>query len=251
MDRHDEISGRGARPDHTCEEIAPLLSAAALGALDEPERSQVEQHLDWCPRCQAAMAREQRIVDLLPLTVPQHQPPDALRARTLAALAPEPTPLLLRARVWVAAAAAVLLLFLLGGNLLLWSQLQDARTDLQAIEERRAQLASAPMVWFDLAADQPGADARGTLCAVENGDIAWLIVYRLPTLPADATYQAWLVTGETRVDAGVFTVDEQGRGFLTIWLDQPLESFDALGVTTEPAGGSPAPTGPRMLIGTL
>ena len=56
--------------DH--DEVATLLGAYALDALDELEHKRVERHLKRCPRCQAEITRHQYVVALL--GVPQ--PPD-------------------------------------------------------------------------------------------------------------------------------------------------------------------------------
>jgi len=53
----------------------------------------------------------------------------------------------------------------------------------------------------------------------------------------------WLTrAGEAPRSAGLFTVDEAGSGALVFEIAEPIESFNRVGVTAEPAGGSPGPT---------
>jgi hypothetical protein len=49
----------------------------------------------------------------------------------------------------------------------------------------------------------------------------------------------------------VFSVTPQGYGCLLILSPLPLGSYQRLGITEEPAGGSPGPTGRRVLGGSL
>lgn len=245
-----------------CEEIRPLLSAVAIGALDADEAAGVAQHLLECRECRQELDRLSDTVDLIGFAVPQAEPPASLRAAFLSQLgddaavppgrAPTPVTRVLPWR-WIASVAAALIVVLLAGNIGL--QLRDTNSAAPAEPtQASATRASVPLVWYDVAAAGPQAGkATGFLCAQETGRLAWLIVQDLPALPAGKTYQAWLSNGDERIDAGTFTVDDKGRGFLTIRLSsgQSLEHYTTLGVTEEPNGGSPTPSGQRYLIASL
>ena len=82
-----------------------------------------------------------------------------------------------------------------------------------------------------------------------DGDHGTLVVDGLPVLTEAEQYQLWLIRDGERTDGGVFSVDRRGYGSMWVHADEPLDSFDSFGVTLEPAGGSPGPTGPRMLGG--
>jgi hypothetical protein len=84
----------------------------------------------------------------------------------------------------------------------------------------------------------------------ENG-AAFLYTDRLPALTPDLAYQLWLIRDGKRTNGGVFQVDAQGRGTLIFWPPEPLDSYDALGISTEPAMGSEAPTTPPVAFGEL
>jgi hypothetical protein len=49
------------------------------------------------------------------------------------------------------------------------------------------------------------------------------------------------------MSGAVFSVDEDGYRGLEIESDEPLQDFESFGITVEPAGGSPGPTGDRVL----
>jgi hypothetical protein len=71
-------------------------------------------------------------------------------------------------------------------------------------------------------------------------------------LPSGRAYELWLIPSEgSPVDAGVFNTDSQGNGQVILpSLPQGLAA-KAFAVTIEPAGGVPAPTGPKVLIGLV
>ena len=71
---------------------------------------------------------------------------------------------------------------------------------------------------------------------------------RLPALAQGTTYQLWLLTADGPVNAGVFTVDSEGRA--TLATEKPPNvprPVVAAAVTVEPAGGRPMPTGTTVL----
>jgi anti-sigma-K factor RskA len=74
----------------------------------------------------------------------------------------------------------------------------------------------------------------------------------LQPLPAGRTYELWLVPTEgSPVGAGLFNTDSRGNGqVILLSLPQGLTA-KAFAVTIEPAGGVPAPTGPKVLIGLV
>jgi anti-sigma-K factor RskA len=75
---------------------------------------------------------------------------------------------------------------------------------------------------------------------------------RLPALPAGKTYQLWFVPANAApISAGLIAPDAQGAA--TVHFATPAGTparIAALAVTLEPAGGVPAPTGDKYLVGT-
>ena len=80
-----------------------------------------------------------------------------------------------------------------------------------------------------------------------------MLVYdgQLETAPADKSYQLWLVpaTGNP-ISAGVFN---PSTGKTSHWIIKlpPGTVPKAFAVTLEPAGGTPQPTGPKVLVGPV
>ena len=102
-----------------------------------------------------------------------------------------------------------------------------------------------------LAGDDSTPATTGYLMVFPGENNGSLTVDNAPALQPGFQYQVWLVEDGQRISGGVFSVNDQGYGVLQITADRPLDRFDRLGVTVEPAGGSPDPTGARILGGDL
>ena len=232
----------------THEEVMEQLPALALGALQENEAAEVRLHLAGCASCRAELAAFQGVTGRLGLAVPQVAPPAGLKSRLMervgerqpaAAGARQPAWLerlanLLRRPIpaWsLAGGAALALVLVLGVSLL-----------LPAGEQ-------APLRTIALAGTAAAPDATGVLVISADGEYGSLVVDGLPDLDAVRQYQLWLIRNGQRVSGGVFSVHE-GYAVMEIVSPQPLDSYDAFGITIEPAGGSPGPTGEKVLGST-
>jgi len=80
--------------------------------------------------------------------------------------------------------------------------------------------------------------------ASETADAALLLPAGLPAAPEGSTWQAWTVSGDEAVSAGVFDVGE-GEA---VALGGGVSGVEAVAVTLEPAGGSAAPTTDPVLV---
>ncbi len=99
------------------------------------------------------------------------------------------------------------------------------------------------------AGEESGAYAI-VICDPER-TIGILYAEHLPPLPPNMAYQVWLLQGETRISAGLFTAQADGTGKLIFQAPQPISTYDAVGITPEPATGSPGPTAPPVIKGPL
>lgn len=230
-------------PNQTHDDITDLIPAYALGALDADEAAQVEQHLTTCARCQADLAAYEAVTDMLPQAAQKIEPSPALKKRLLAqiqttntAVPPAPS----RWQTWidnlhqlwrtprwqpVLALAAVAVLI---AAFALWQQ--------------------APPVpqQIELTATNAAPDAEGVIEIATNGR-ATLTVNGLPPLAAEQQYQLWLIEDGQRASGAIFSVSDTGAATVTITAERPLATYSAFGITIEPAGGSPGPTGERVL----
>lgn len=138
----------------------------------------------------------------------------------------------------------------------------DLQTQVGALEDENRALRQEITVRDDLLAQftAPGAvtvsigdvtgenpAAVGALTRNPESGEATLRVANLPPLDPDATYQAWVIVGETPISAGTFTVDGTGAGSHILSGDIPPQ-FDAIGVSLEPAGGSETPTPGNIIL---
>lgn len=90
-------------------------------------------------------------------------------------------------------------------------------------------------------------EAQGTLTIdPNNGQSGVLVVRDLPPL-VGGSYQLWLIKDGKRTDGGVFNTDAMGSHQLSIQAPIPLNSYQAFGITIEPDGGSPGPTGNKVM----
>lgn len=233
-----------ANIDHNA--LKELLPAYALNALDEAELGLVNQHLSDCLECQQELAGYAAVVDLLPMAVPTVTGGPDLKERLLARVAAEKEPVfapqsavtrpsfwsqlarLFGERPWQPAAVLVLIGIIIAG-FWLWRQAAPSTAE------------------FAFTSTESAPDAFGTLIVEDDGRTGTLSVTGLPTLPVDQQYQLWLIKDGERANGGVFSVDDGGDGRLHIEAPLPLADYAAFGVTIEPAGGSPGPTGPRVL----
>jgi anti-sigma-K factor RskA len=144
------------------------------------------------------------------------------------------------APAWGMAGLAVLLLLAFSVGLL-WARANQPPAPESATTLRTVALEAAPVA--------PGA--TGMLVISLDGEHGTLVVDALPVLPESQEYQLWLVKNEMRVSGGVFGVSKDGYGAVWVHAPDALASYETAGVTIEPAGGSPYPTGDRVLYGDL
>lgn len=242
------------RPD---EEHSVEVEALALGALDTAERSAAEAHLATCAACRARYATAREVAALLALAAPDVAPPPSLGSRIVARALAER-----QARRWPIAwgwlAAAAVFIAVLGWNAALQMQLQAQtqtiaalRAQLTTHETAVSVLAQGTPLARPLVGDAPAPQAQGMLYLDPEGTTGLLVVRDLPPPPPGKVYQLWLIRDGQRASGGLFSVDERGSAMLIVRAPQPLRTYQAVGVTAEPAGGSPGPTSPRIIGGRL
>lgn len=219
----------------------------ALGCLDAAEAAELERHLRGCAECRAELAEYEALTDALALAAADAEPSPALRGRLLAAAAPAPAPTPIHRRapprprgaarsfhprqMWPALAVVALAAVVLGG--LLWAA--------------AGRLLGGPVIALTPTEFAPGAS--GEMRLNRAGDAATLVVEGLPALPPDRQYQLWLVRGDERDTGAIFSVDPTGWAEVLVALPRAAADYERFGITIEPAGGSPRPTGEGVLRG--
>lgn len=228
-----------------------LIPAYALGAADGGERELLETHLRTCEACQALLRDYQQLHEELLYTVPQISARAGLTEELRKRLnrdaihrsaTPREIPFWRRPGLALILAALLLLVITNGYWIGRTVRAERAVTTI-------AQLTKAPGIALEVSTAD--SHASGVVYTQAGARVALLCVYDLPTLDATHTYQAWFIRGDERISGGVFQIDGAGYGVLLLQAQEALDNFDGLGITVEPVGGSPAPTTPRVMVGSL
>jgi anti-sigma-K factor RskA len=228
--------------------VSELLPDYVLDVLTDEETNRVAEHLAVCQACQDEYHGLQLAADELPLALAQTAPPPALKTRLMGeiharnartARVSQPSIwgqlgafLRKSAPAWGLAMIAVLAF----GNWISWSRLNQATSQ-----------SNNPMRVIALANTNSSPQAMGTLIMDQQGHYGTLVVDKLARLDSGHQYQVWLNHNGERISAGLFSVHDDGYASLELQAPLPLSQYDAIGITVEPAGGSPGPTGAKVL----
>jgi anti-sigma-K factor RskA len=230
--------------------VFELLPAYALGSLDEDEKRIVKDHLGVCEICRAELGIYSKVVDDLPLAMIESAPPPELKTkitnqikndRSLAQEGPKRPWWQRFSQTFTPAWGLVglaLILVLVISNLFLWQRVRSL--------ENTTQTALTTVV---LQGTEITPQAIGMLVISQDGEYGTLVVDALPVLDKNLQYQLWLIQDGQRTSGGVFSVNSEGYGFLRVSSPNPLSNYSAFGITIEPEGGSPGPTGEKVLGG--
>ena len=213
----------------------------------------------WKPAkaCRAELRQFEEIAAQLAMAVPVVEPPPIVKSRllaqveagnlsTTAGISPDKDQrgfwkgLFHLTPAWTAA-SLVLILILAVSNILMWSQVSSLREEVQAV----------PFQVVALNGSLVAPDATGMIVISKDGRHGTLVVDRLPVLDQEQQYQLWLIKDGNRSSGGVFSVSKDGYGSVWVSSPQPLIDYAAFGVTIEPKGGSPGPTGDNVLAGNF
>ncbi|MFD7785875.1 anti-sigma factor [Streptomyces nojiriensis] len=232
-----------------------LTGAYALNALEPDERAAVERHLADCVSCTLEVREFSETAARLGLAVAA-QPSPALRDEVMRRIAtvrqegPSPVRAARGGHVrprwrpvsnWALAACIAAAVALGGVAVAQYQQAEDARQQAQ-----QARLAN-DAVGSVLAA----ADARVTTAPLRGGAVGTVVVSAsrnqavfaasgLPAPPGGKVYQLWYNDGGGKMrSAGLM---DSGTPATATLLDGPVNAASGMGVTVEPAGGSPHPT---------
>jgi Anti-sigma-K factor rskA len=241
-----------------CDELRAGYLLYALGALEDPERSEIRAHLARrCAACMAGVGEAWGLAFAIGATQEGPEPPRRLRNRILAAAGgmPEKRSNGLAALIAAGATAAAAVVLLLYQARNFRAQLAEARVEIaqsgaEAATLRQAfDLIQAPEtreVTFGQGAPAP---PHGRVFFHPSGVL--LVASNLPVPPAGKTYEMWLIRAGKPEPAGLFVSNPQGNALHLYRPSAPPAASDVVAVTLEAAGGVPAPTSQPIIAAPL
>jgi anti-sigma-K factor RskA len=234
--------------------VLELLPAYVLGSLDSDESRRVEEHLLSCWICRNESNAFQAVVGQLSFSAPAATPSADLRERLIQRVhdarprEPERVRQQRPARpFWERLLPAwglvslFLIIALAGSGLILW----------QRVNHLEFMTAPGGMRAVPLTASDESSNATGFVLISADGDAGALVVDGLPPLGESQQYQVWLIRDGQRTSGAVFSTDEHSYGGTRIRAPGSLLEYSSVGITVEPTGGSPQPTGTDVLGGPL
>jgi hypothetical protein len=239
--------------DHV-DDLLPLL---AVGSIAPPERLAAETHLSGCERCRRELRGYRQSAEQLRAEARLAPPPDSLWPRIQASLDDRQsadatqTPGRWRPVRWLAFAAAIGVLFAAGGALTV------ALVQTGSDGDEFAEVATDDVV-FTLAPIDPSHDANGRIFMNTARTQGVVAVAGLDPLPTNEAYAVWIVRDDqTRLSAGTFTVDAEGRAVSALTLPElPYEwqssgRYVALSISRVAVARPDIPVGGAILVGPL
>jgi anti-sigma-K factor RskA len=140
------------------------------------------------------------------------------------------------------------------------AQITAQRTqDAQAITQMQTQVALDQQMAMFMAAPQTltrlleSADRRAhaTMYMQPNIRQAVLVVAGMPRAAPGTTYQLWLAKPGVQVPSEIFDVSDDGLAILQVNAPAPVNQFDQVMITIEPAGGASSPSDKIVMSGAL
>jgi anti-sigma-K factor RskA len=240
----------------TCEEFEELSGAYALDAVTPAEREAAQAHLAGCAACTRRLQELRKVVDLLPYSARQVNPPASLKDRLFEAIHMESTPTQpvpingsarpRRRRSWstqLLAIAAVLMLLLFGGMTVWNVSLRQQNTSL---EKEVASLQHQVTLAYGL----HGSGATGKLIYLPEQNITLLVIDGLPQLHGTEVYQGWLIHGKQPTSIGLLSMQ---NGVASVIYPGTIAGYQVAAVSREPGpvASKNVPAGPVVAAGEL
>jgi anti-sigma factor RsiW len=248
---------RAPRPDGIPDEMADAIVSYAFDAIAPEEKGEVVAYIAAHPEGQALLDEYREIVGLLPYAAVPSEPPPFLREGVLRTIRAERTRRRFSfsgpSRV-IFSIAACLVVSLLVWNIGLQLRVGDSPATPTAVSAPSSMsaisgiLSQKGLLTYSMEPQQDAPNASGRVYLTPDLQQAAMAVWHMPQLPPDRTYQLWFrLDDQTRVSVTTFTVDDKGSAVIPLNVPLMARPYVQCGITLEPIGGSPAPTGPRML----
>src|ERR1700722_17163294 len=226
-----------------------------MGVAEDPERSEIREHLDrGCEVCMKEMRRARQVASMIGGSSASAAPSAKLRRRILASVGVEQ-----RGFGWAPWLGLVAALSLVGAFYFearersSLEELAAVRADMgrQSVELTRLNEAMTIMTGSDTRQVNFGSGARGKVF-VNPASGVLLLASNLPPAPAGKAYEMWVIPKRGNpVPAGLFQ-SAGGGAALNIRLGPvDVTGTAAVAVTLEPAAGVPQPTSKPVIAAAL
>jgi len=243
-------------------EVEELLGAYSLDAVDADEREQVERHLAECPRCRAELADHLEVAAQLGqaggsapdglwgrIAASLEEPPPAMRLQVAAPvpIASRRRKIAVRAMAAVVGVAAAVILVLGVVVVRQERRIDDVSREVAQIDVRRAAgQAIADTANTKTMLTQPDGQTSMQATAVVTDDgTGFLLTTNLPELPADRTYQLWVIVGDKVISLGVLG----NQPSVAVFQVDDTVTVDGYALTEETAGGVVSSQNQPTLVG--
>ncbi len=262
-----------------CTDILDLIPEYAFGLTDEVTARRVEAALPTCPEAARQLAEYRQMQAAMREDVPEIAPPPTLGLRLREALSVEadiapstvirqaprstssPTPTVPprspRRTLLLPLIAAAALIALVITNVYwlsrvnsLSTQMQDATALLAQLRDGTFSVRNAESLELVQLANE-NTNSFAMIMWDKESTTGLIYTRDFPELQSGKVYQLWLANEDGRISGGTFTVTPDGEGALIFTAPRSIGDYDRAGVTEEPEGGSPGPTSPAVVSGTL
>lgn len=228
----------------TCEELRPDYAAYALGILDDPEKTEITEHLSRkCGKCVPGVASALATVSAMSGAVKVMEPPKELRGRVIAMVSREsPKRSWLVFLPWgLAAALAIALLSV---------SLPGRRMNPETAKLEQALSILNDPATRDVSFGETQQPAKGRVFVHATRGVVFMAA-RLPKIGSGKTFELWVIPAKGNpIPAGTFASESDGTAVYV--RPGPVENgAAAFAVTVEPEGGSPQPTTKPFIVAGL
>ncbi|HSJ28042.1 MAG TPA: anti-sigma factor [Acidimicrobiia bacterium] len=231
--------------------IRKLLAVHALDALEAAEAAVVEEHVSGCPDCRAELDQHRAVAALIGAQAVEADVPDSLWSRVRHEISStRPTPLRPRSTTFLLTATAAAAMLVVA--VVQTSRLASAHDELVVAQARITAIEAATSVgdWSEVAAIAAGApgsrsvelngEGIATVTLLPDGT-GFVTAAELEELPAERSYQLWIVQRGEAVSAGLLR-----RGVAGSTFRYDPSTLQGLVVTEEDAAGVVVSDGPAV-----
>ena len=227
----------------TCDELRQDYTSYALGIADDPERTEIAEHLARkCPACISGIASAMATVTAMSGAVTVTEPPASLRRRVTAIVEKAPRRSWAGVFVpWAITAAMSIALVALG--------ISGRRQIGDTAKLQRALSILNDPATRDVTFGETEKPSKGRIF-VSPGKGVVFIGANLPRIDPGKTFELWVIPAKGNpIPAGLFRSQPDATAVFV--RPGPVENAAAVAVTVEPEGGSAQPTTTPFIVTKL